>query len=333
MRKPARLLLPVLALFNLSLAAAERRGPYNHPPRSVRSRDVDQQHLRLELSIDLDKEAFHGHAVHTMSPLKPVRAIQLDAAEMKIVKVTLGDGAHGATPRELKFETRANELEIALDREYAAGETLTLTVDYHVDHPTWGAHFVVPDESEPNRSRTFWTQGEPEEARFWVPCIDSPTNRLTSEVFVTVPKQCFVLSNGVLRDNKQNADGTHTFHWVQEQSHVTYLMSVVAGEFESYEQQWDGIPITSYVPKGRLADAERSFKKTASMVEYFSHQIGVRYPWPKYAQICVDDFGGGMENTSATMLGINTLHDERTSTCRATASWRTNWRTSGGAIC
>jgi aminopeptidase N len=312
MRKPAILFLPVLALLYLSLAAAEeRRGPYNHPPRSVRSRDVDQQHLRLELSIDLDKEAFRGRAIHTMSPLKPVRVIKLDAADMKIDKVTLGDGANAATPRELKFETRANELEIALDREYAASETLTLTIDYRVDHPTSGGHFVVPDESEPNRSRTFWTQGEPEEARFWVPCIDSPSSRLTSEVLVTVPKQCFVLSNGVLRDTKENADGTHTFHWVQEQSLATYLLSVVAGEFESYEQQWDGIPITAYVPKGRLPDAERSFKKTASMVEYFSRQIGVRYPWPKYAQICVDDFGGGMENASATTLEVTTLHDER----------------------
>jgi aminopeptidase N len=311
MRKPTGVFVAVLGLLFVSFAAAQNRRPYTHPPRSIRSRDVHQQHLRLELSIDLDKEAFHGRAVHNMSPLKPIRAVQLDAADMKIEKVNIGDGADASKSRELKFETRSNELEISLDREYAASETFTLTIDYRVDHPTLGAHFVVPDESEPNRSRSFWTQGEPEDARFWFPCIDSPSDRLTTEVLVTVPKQYMVLSNGVQRDKKENADGTNTFHWVQEQSHATYLVSVVVGEFDAYEQQWDGIPITSYVPKGRLPDAERSFKKTASMVEYFSKQIGVRYPWPKYAQICVDDYGGGMENTSATMLAAETLHDER----------------------
>ncbi len=312
MRKPTGLVVVVLGFLCVSFAAAEdRRGPYTHPPRSIRSRDVHQQHLRLELSVDLDKETFHGRAVHIMSPLKPIRAVQLDAADMKIEKVSIGEGANASKQRELKFETRSNVLEISLDREYAAGETFTLTVDYRVDHPTKGAHFVVPDESEPSRSRSFWTQGEPEDARFWFPCIDSPSDRLTSEVLVTVPKKYFVLSNGVQRDKTENADGTHTFHWVQEQSLATYLVSVVVGEFDAYEQKWDGIPITSYVPKGRLPDAERSFKKTASMVEYFSKQIGVRYPWPKYAQICADDFGGGMENTSATTLPAETLHDER----------------------
>ena len=47
--------------------AQERRGPFNHDPRSVRSRDIDQQHLRLELTFNFDKQEFRGRAVHKLS--------------------------------------------------------------------------------------------------------------------------------------------------------------------------------------------------------------------------------------------------------------------------
>jgi aminopeptidase N len=295
----------------LSTSNAQRANVYDHAPRSVRSRDVDQQHLKLDLTINLDDEEFHGRAQWTMSPFKPVRTVELDAAEMKIDKVALGDGAKPETMREVKFQKRTNTLEITLDREYAAGEILTLAIDYKVSHPQKGGHFVAPDDSEPNRRRSFWTQGEPDDARYWLPCIDSPTDRFTSEVNITAPKQYQAISNGILRHTDDNADGTRTFHWEQEQTLVSYLMSVVVGEFDAYEQQWDGIPVLSYVPKGRGADAERSFKKTPAMVEYFSKQIGVRYAWPKYSQTCMEDFSGGMENTSATTLTVETLHDER----------------------
>jgi aminopeptidase N len=305
------LLVPALVWFQLQNPSAPQRNRYDHAPRSVRSRDVDQEHLKLDLKIDLDKEEFTGRAEWALSPFKPVRSVTLDSGDQKIEKVSIGDGAKPETFRDLKFQTRKTELEITLDREYAAGEKFALAIDYKVKEPRKGGHFVVPDETEPNRARGFWTQGEPEDARFLLPCIDSPTDRFTSDVHVTVPKAYQVISNGIMRDNKENEDGTRTCHWVQAQTLVSYLLTVVVGEFDAYEQKWDGLPVLSYVPKGRGADAERSFKKTPAMVEFFSKKIGVRYPWPKYAQTCMEDFSGGMENTSATTLTMDTLHDER----------------------
>jgi aminopeptidase N len=99
---------------------------------------------------------------------------------------------------------------------------------------------------------------------------------------------------------------------VQEKTHVPYLFSVVAGDFEEYVQDWDGVPIVSYVPRGRLEQADRSFVKTPQMMQFFSEKIGYRYPWEKYTQICVDEYAwGGMEHTSATTLTLRTLHDDR----------------------
>jgi aminopeptidase N len=296
-----------------SLLAQERLGPFNQPPRSVRSRTIDQEHVRLTLKFDFEKQRIEGQNNLALVLFEPASSIELDAAGMKIERLTLITGAAGQRSEEaVKFRHAGDKLTVELGREHPAGAALELAIAYTIERPEHGAHFVVPDRDEPSQPRMVWTQSEPEYARYWFPCFDHPSDRVTSEIIATVPSQYGTLSNGVLEKKEQNPDGTTTWHWRQAKSHVPYLMSMVAGDFEVLEQSWDGIPIHSYVPRGRLAEAARSFEKTPAMMRLFTEKIGVRYPWPKYAQICVDEYGwGGMEHTSATTLNLSTLHDER----------------------
>ena len=46
------------------------------------------------------------------------------------------------------------------------------------------------------------------------------------------------------------------------------------------------------------------------MIEFFSQAIGRPYPYAKYAQVCMPEFGGGMENITATTMTDQVLHDE-----------------------
>ena len=296
------------------LLAQPRLGPFNQPPRSVRSRKIDQHHLQLEMDFDFKEQQIRGSAIHSLSLFLPAASIQLDAADMKITRVALvpQNESPNAQEKPLPFRHSAQTLHVDLGREHPAEAKLMLAIDYTISRPRHGAHFVVPDPDEPTQPRMVWTQSEPEFARYWFPCFDHPSDRLTSEIIATVPAEFVTLSNGVLEKKTPNNDGTITWHWRQAKSHVPYLMSIVAGDFEVLEQSWDSIPVLSYVPRGRLADAPRSFEKTPEMLRFFSEKIGVRYPWPKYAQICVDEYGwGGMEHTSATTLNLGTLHDER----------------------
>jgi len=297
--------IAVLTCLTSLVVAQDRRGPFTHDARSVRSREIDQKHIRLDLRFDWEKQQADGRATLTLTPFKTTKEVTLDAAGMRITRV-----ARESTV--LKHETKPQQLIVQLDREAKAGESLTLVIDYVISKPKHGLHFVVPDESEKNQPRMVWTQSEPEYAHYWFPCIDSPADRLTSEIVATAPKDYFVLSNGTLQSQVLNDDGTQTWHWSQAKSHVPYLFSVVAGEFEAYEQRWKKVPVVSYVPKGQLELAARSFEKTPAMMDFFSRKIGVKYPWPKYTQICVDEYGwGGMEHTTATTLNLHTLHDER----------------------
>ncbi|MFM8288379.1 MAG: M1 family aminopeptidase [Planctomycetaceae bacterium] len=306
-----RLILWSANLPGLVLAQV-RPGPFTAPPRSVRSRTIDQQHLRLELQFNPAQREMRGRAVHRLKLLKPTAVVELDAQAMTIGRVTVAGESLADKPTEVATQHAAEKLSIPLPREMPAGSVLNVVVEYTVSNPTEGLHFVTPDPHEPGAQSMLWTQSEPESARCWFPCLDSPTDRLTSEIVATVPAEWVVLSNGTLQGDPTRQGANRTWHWKQDQTHVPYLLSVVAGDFEVLEQEWDGIPVQSYVPRGRLADARRSFEKTPAMMKYFSEQIGFRYPWPKYAQICVDEYNwGGMEHTSATTLNLETLHDAR----------------------
>ncbi len=89
-------------------------------------------------------------------------------------------------------------------------------------------------------------------------------------------------------------------------------MTLAVGDFAEIKDEWNGKPVNYYVERRREADARRSMGKTPQMIEFFSEAFGYPYPFPKYAQVCVDDFiFGGMENTSTTLLTDRCLLDER----------------------
>ena len=156
-----------------------------------------------------------------------------------------------------------------------------------------------------------FTQGEPEDSHWWFPCWDAPGDRATSELRVTVPASWVTVAAGE-RVDRVVEGGRLTEHWRMSTPHPAYLVTLVAGELAVLEDEWDGIPLL-YLVEPRYVDwAPASFGETGAMLEYFSELTGLRYPYPKYSQACVQNFPfGGMENISATTLTELTLDDER----------------------
>jgi aminopeptidase N len=109
------------------------------------------------------------------------------------------------------------------------------------------------------------------------------------------------VANGKLIGVKDAGNGLKTWTWQESLPSSTYLITVVAGEFEEVKDMWRGKPVTYYAPKGRGDRLKINYGRTPQMLELFSKKLGVEYPWEKYAQSMVDDFvAGGMENSSAT---------------------------------
>ena len=274
-------------------------------PHYARDRSFDVQHIKLELSFDLDKRRLFGIVSTTLAPLNDgLSHLELDALDLAITNVTASDGSG------LPYKMSDNKLLIDLGAEKMVGESITVVVQYEAS-PRRGLYFVEPSEAYPNKPFQIWTQGQDEDSKYWFPCYDFPNQKATSEVIVTVPSKYFALSNGRLLDIREGPD-LKTFHWSQEVPHSVYLVTLVVGEYVQLKEEVNGVSIEYYVPPGREEDAYRSFGNTPDMVKFFAEKIGVEYPYNKYAQVVVSDFiFGGMENTTATTLTDTTLHDSK----------------------
>ena len=147
--------------------------------------------------------------------------------------------------------------EMGLPAATEAGQPITIAIDYHVEKPQRGIYFIAPTADYPNKPTQVWTQGEDEDSRYWFPCFDYPGQLATSEIRLRVPNPYIAISNGILIDTQEEADAK-IYHWSQQQVHPTYLMTIAVGDFAALQDEWQGIPVTYYVEKGREDDARRT---------------------------------------------------------------------------
>ncbi|MEM9213444.1 MAG: M1 family metallopeptidase [Cyanobacteria bacterium P01_F01_bin.150] len=262
-------------------------------------------HILLDLDLDISNQCYGGTCSITITPVRSdIKSLTLDAVDLAIDSVKIGRSKQG-------FDYDGEQLQIHLSKPTVVGKAITVAIAYHVDHPQRGIYFISPDKDYPDKPVQVWTQGEDEDSRYWFPCFDYPGQLASSEVKVRVPKDLMAISNGELVNVKEEGD-TKIYHWHQKEVHPSYLMALAVGDFTEIRDEWCGKPVTYYVEKRRKDDAQRTMGKTPRMIEFLSAAYGYPYPFPKYAQVCVDDFiFGGMENTSVTLLTDRCLLDER----------------------
>src|SRR5437870_6100434 len=287
------------------------------PPQYIPEHDYDQRNIKLDLRFDWEREQATGSATITLAPtVKDLQQVDFDAAYMTISGVTLASG----TSLKFQHDGIKERLSVFLDRPYQPGQELTIVVSYHTNPvPSdrafgiggGGLNFIKPRPDDPARPRQIWSQGEAEFNHFWFPCFDHPNDFVTSEMVATVERPFMVISNGKLIEVKDNADGSRTFDWKIDEPHATYLTSIIVGEFTGIEGDYAGIPVTTYVYPNELPEGKITAARLPEMVKFFSEKTGVKYPYAKYAQTTVRDFGGGMENISATTQTDNMIRDAR----------------------
>ncbi|MFB2935109.1 M1 family aminopeptidase [Aerosakkonemataceae cyanobacterium BLCC-F154] len=265
------------------------------------------EHIFLDLALDIPNQTCQGTCSIRLAPVRSgIENLTLDAVNLKIHSVQVDNVAQ-------HFEYDDEQLHIRLTTPTQVGKPITIVIAYAAENPQRGIYFITPNEDYPNKPTQVWTQGEDEDSRFWFPCFDYPGQLATSEIRVQVPQPFIAISNGELI-NTEDREDAKIYHWLQKEVHPTYLMTLAVGDFAEIQDEWNGKPVTYYVEKIREEDARRTMGKTPKMIEFFSEKFGYPYPFPKYAQVCVDDFiFGGMENTSTTLLTDRCLLDERAS--------------------
>src|SRR5712692_8568695 len=271
----------------------------------ARNRDYDLQHSRIALRFDLEQKKVIGDVTHTLAILRDgTSKVAFDSVGLTIQTVTINKAP-------AKFESTASKLIVPLPAAAHSGEKFDVDIRYE-GKPAKGLYFILPDKDYPNRPKQIWSQGESEDTRYYLPTYDYPNDRLTTETILTVPASWITVANGKLINVTKAGDDMKTWTWRESLPSSTYLITVVACEFDEAKQSWHGVPVTYYAPKGRGDRLLPNYERTPAMMEVFSKKLGVDYPWEKYAQTMVDDFvAGGMENTSATTNTSSSLKNPK----------------------
>lgn len=314
----ARTIVFTLLALSASLAPAQPVGnpnPFKPPTTKLHyalDRTCDLLSVRADINVDYAAKTIRGVATNKMRVLRGgAEAVTLHAGKALIIKGVTVNGKWAQAIRKNR------ELLIPTGK-LVKGQLLVIKVEYissNAKGQTFGAgggwHWILPDGINPNNVG-FWTQGESEYNREWLPTWDYPNDFALTETYTTVPKDWNVVGNGVLVSNRLEAGGkTRTFGWKMSQPHATYLISLVGGPLDIVRDSWRGVDLWYVAPKGQGHLIPNSYGDTKDMLSFFSDVLGVKYAWPKYAQNAMIDFGGGMENVSATTLGADALSDAR----------------------
>ncbi|TRM75982.1 peptidase M1 [Sulfolobus sp. E5] len=243
-------------------------------------------HYNFFLFVDVDSQRIEGSAKINVTSWGPVK---LDAIHFNISSVKVND-----KPYEYKYDGK----NITLDVQ---GDNL-IEINYSVQKPKTFKFLKKEDIIEA------CNVGEVMSAPHWIPVIDYPGMKATSEKVIKVKKPLIAVSNGVLVKRWEEGEYNY-FHWLMDKPHSAYLNSVAVGNFSIFEEEFDGISLQYYLPKG-YEKFLWNLSKTKDAISFFSSYTGVKYPYNKYAQIVLLSMRGGMEYITSTHLTYQTLHDE-----------------------
>ncbi|MBM4380682.1 MAG: M1 family metallopeptidase, partial [Deltaproteobacteria bacterium] len=265
-------------------------------------RPVRVLHLALDVALDFERAAVSGTCTTRLAAVRAVDTVSFDAVELQVSGVTV-DG------KAARFTNSGRHLHVTLPRKLKAGAEAEVRVSYAA-RPTRGLYFLAPDAGYPKRPTQAWTQGQDEDSRCWFPCLDAPAQKAATELRATFPEHFTSVSNGQLVSDKR-ARGKRTQHWKLDRPHAPYLMTLVVGEFDEVTHP-GRVPLRYLFPRGKRDAALRVVQRTPEMLSLFEKLTGEPYAWGSYAQVFVSEFiFGGMENTSATTLTDEVMHDAR----------------------
>jgi len=201
------------------------------------------------------------------------------------------------------FTHTGNILTITLDQSYNPGQVAEVMVYYQ--------HKNVSDNAFYAKNGFVFTDAEPEGARKWFPCYDSPSDKALLDLTVKVPANARLGSNGRLADSTINAD-TLTYHWVSNNNVATYLTVMTAKVnykldivyWHKLSNPADSVPMRFYFNAGENPDPMENI--IDSMTTFYSRNF-CEHPFEKNGFATLNDqfVWGGMENQTLTSLCPN----------------------------
>jgi aminopeptidase N len=263
----------------------------------------------LHVEVSPADSSIRGHNGITYRVLSPAKEMQIDLQVPMEVDSMVQDG------RRVRYRRDGNAVFARLVAPQKQGESRTNTVYYHgiprVAHPApWDGGFVWTADSLGNP----WvaTANEGLGASVWWPMKDLNADEPDSQrVAITVPDPMIDVSNGRLRSETKNADGTTTYEWFVVNPINGYNVAVNAGTYAHFSDTYEGekgtLTLDFWPLAYHLDTARAQFRQVKPMLACFEHWFGP-YPWYEDGYKLVEAPHLGMEHQSAVAYGNHYLN-------------------------
>jgi aminopeptidase N len=285
--------LTLVVLVALSGGAARLRADmYPRQP------GVDAFHYAFTITFDDTKPEINAEAaVDLLFTTSSVSSVWFDLATpaagkgMTVSKVT-GTGVASHTHAD-------NRLTIRLSAAPAAGEHRIFRVSYS-GVPAKGLMIG-------NNKHTEWSafsQNWPNLAHQWLPMIDHPGDKATSEFIVTAPAKYQVVANGLLQEETDLGDGRRTTHWKQSVPIASWLNALGVEQFYVHHAgRVRNVELSTWVAHQDKDAGPVYFEEPARQaLEFYSDYVGP-YAYEKLANVAAAGVSGGMEHASVIFYG------------------------------
>ncbi len=291
-----RLLSIISALLFLSTAVSAQIS--ENLASNISNFDVQKYLIRVKFDPP-NKKVFGDTTVQIKPTVENFNRFELDAVDLLFDSITVEPSGEN-----LKFVANNGKVIVFLDKSFSPGDLISVRFKYSTS-PAKGVYFVDAqmEAAKEVRPAQIWSQGEAQEARYWIPANDFPDDKATSEEFITVRAGETAIGNGQLIETIANADGTQTFHYKMDIPHSSYLISFVVGKYSKISDKYKNVDLGYYVYPGEESFVPTAYGKTKKMMEIYEQLTGVDFPYNKYDQTMVANFQfGGMENITATTM-------------------------------
>ena len=211
------------------------------------------------------------------------------------------------------FTHEAGRLRVELASSSTSGQRVLVTVAY-TGIPATG---LIIGENK-HGDRTFFSDNWPNKARNWLPTVDHPYDKAKSQLVVTAPGRYQVVSNGLLVEETDLADGNRLTHWRQSVPIASWLYMLGVARFAvQHLGNHAGVPVQTWVyAQDRDAGFYDFAYPTREVLDFYSNSIGP-YAYEKLANIQSNSVGGGMEAASAIFYGDDSVTGTRSTRWRS----------------
>lgn len=261
-----KLILSAIIILSMLVGSAKNRVGEN----------IDVTHYEIRINnLDFTNHTISAVTTVTLTALDYVSEIDLELKNLSVSDVYSDDVTISS------FSQNGDILKILLGFDMDQNQSASLSITYSGSPfndgwggVLWSGNYIcnmgVGFESQPHNL-----------GKTWFPCVDDFVDKASYDLYMTIPTSMTSSCGGVLESSNDNGNGTKTDHWVTTQDIPTYLISFAVGDYQLWEETYNGIerdiPVNVYAKPAQFNKVPGTFVNVKEIAAYYESCFGA-YP-------------------------------------------------------